>query len=40
MRSGVAFDHSLDDDDRARRLRDLLNEHDGVFDDPDEGASC
>jgi hypothetical protein len=24
---------SLDDADRARRLRNLLNEHDGVFDD-------
>jgi hypothetical protein len=30
----------LDDNDRARRLRDLLNEHLVGFDDPDEGASC
>jgi hypothetical protein len=29
----LLFDRSLDDADRSRRLRDLLNEHDGVFDD-------
>jgi hypothetical protein len=29
----LAFDRTLDDADRSRRLRDLLNEHDGVFDD-------
>ena len=29
----VAFDRSLDDADRSRRIRDAIREHDGEFDD-------
>jgi hypothetical protein len=32
----LAFDRSLDDADRARRLRAAINEHDGMYDDHDE----
>jgi hypothetical protein len=31
----LAFDRSLDDADRARRIRDRFGEHDGRFDDHD-----
>ncbi len=31
----IAFDPGLDDADRARRLRDALNEAAGVFRDPE-----
>jgi hypothetical protein len=29
----LAHDHSLDDADRARRIRDRIGEYDGRFDD-------
>jgi hypothetical protein len=29
----LAHDHTLDDADRARRIRDRIGEHDGRFDD-------
>jgi hypothetical protein len=29
----LAYDRSLDDADRARRIRDRFGEHDGRFDD-------
>ena len=32
----LAFDRSLDDADRARRLRDAIREHEGEFDDHDD----
>jgi hypothetical protein len=32
----LAFDHTLDDADRARRIRDRLGEHDGRFDDHED----
>jgi hypothetical protein len=33
----LAYDRTLDDADRARRIRDRIGEHDGRFDDLDEG---
>jgi hypothetical protein len=32
----LAFDRSLDDADRSRRIRDAIREHDGEFDDPED----
>jgi hypothetical protein len=32
----IAFDRSIDDADRARRIRDAIREHDGEFDDHEE----
>ncbi|HET6918751.1 MAG TPA: hypothetical protein VFI46_04710 [Jiangellaceae bacterium] len=32
----LAFDRSLDDADRSRRIRDAIREHDGEFDDHED----
>jgi hypothetical protein len=32
----LAFDRSLDDADRSRRIRDAIREHRGEFDDDEE----
>ncbi|MGH9249397.1 MAG: hypothetical protein ACRD0W_07780 [Acidimicrobiales bacterium] len=32
----LAYDRSLDDADRARRIRDRFGEYDGLFDDEGE----
>jgi hypothetical protein len=32
----LAYDQSLDDSDRARRIRDKFGEHDGISADPEE----
>jgi hypothetical protein len=32
----LAWDRSLDDADRARRTRDAISDHDGLFSDPED----